>query len=641
MYFYEVYVGEIKHQNNDTLTYHSDADLEKGTIVRVPYGKKMTSGYISTETKKPKYKTRAIEEIISNSVLPAEMMDLRNWISSYYPYGGGSISRLFLPSGLNGPRLIEEKIEPHSSNLQATKEQKKIIDAIFNSNQRSHLLHGETGSGKTKIYLELTKKEIAKGKSVIILVPEITLISQIYEIFLKEFGNITKTLSSNLTKKEYRSNWLYLLESKIPTITIGTRSAVFSPVSNLGMIFVDEMHEPAYKQDSAPRYNALRVAARRSQISGSKIVYGSATPLIAEYHLAKITNTPILEIFTKAKETKKVSKAIIDLKAKNRFSKHPYLSDDLLQAIEIRIKKKEQSLIFLNRRGTAKQIVCQDCGWQNICPKCDLPLTFHADSHKTRCHTCGFESTPPYSCQDCGNSNILYKSLGTKGLVEILKDYFPQANIMRFDTDNLKKEMLSSNFEDVKSGKVDILVGTQMLGKGLDLPKLSLVGLVNADMSLSMPDYSSVERNYQLIHQSIGRVGRGHVDGEVILQTFQPEDKLLKAALNQDWKYLYETEINERKKFTFPPYCFMLKVSTSRKTSDSAEKFINKLREEIIGISPNIEVSDSTPSFYEKSFGKYNWQIVIKSPDRTSLTKIINRLNPGDYTYDIDPLNLL
>lgn len=647
MYYYEVYVGEVRYQNYTPLTYMSKELLEIGQVVSAPYGNKNINGFIYRKVSKPAFETKMIDFVVSDIPLADDILKLHQWFLEYYPYGSGPVTRLFTPSMLSIPKKPKDTAslqtpEATPSNIQLTEAQTKAIDTITSSTSHSLLLHGQTGSGKTLIYVESAKKCLEQNQSVIVLVPEISLIAQTVNVFEQHLGIDTVTLHSELTRKQHSLNWLRLLESDGPQIVIGTRSAIFAPVKNLGLIVIDESHEPSYKQDAVPRYNALRVAAKRASLAEqTRIVYGSATPSITEYFLAKLNKAPILVLDSLSDTAKSVNKQIIDLRDKKAFSKHPYLSDPLISAIQTRLLKGEQSLIFLNRRGTAKQIICNKCGWQSLCPHCDLPLTLHADIHTSRCHTCGYTEKPAYACPVCRNSDIIYQSLGTKALQELLKSLFPEASLMRFDTDNTVSEKLINNYSQVRDGKVDIIVGTQMLGKGLDLPKLSLVGVINADISLGMPDYSSTERNYQLIHQAIGRVGRGHLNGQVILQTFRPDDKLIKAALYQNWSELYSSELKERQRFSFPPFCFMLKITVSRKNSTTAENYLAKLKKSILKISPNIDISGPMPSFYEKSHGSYNWHLLVRSNNRKNLTNLMKKLPSGNQVYDIDPVNLL
>lgn len=640
MYYYEVYVGEPRYQKPEPLTYSHTDKLAPGQLVSIPYGNRTVSGFIHKAVKQPSFQTKQITEP-SAFILPDQLCQLHAWLQDYYP-SGGAASQLFTPNNLKPaakPLILEDGKLQDLPPL--TKQQTEVVKAINSSQKPAYLLHGETGSGKTRVYLELAYKTFNSGKSVLILTPEISLTPQLVENFSAAFNGRVVSMHSGLTQAVRRRHWQAIASAQQPVIVIGTRSALFAPIKNLGLVVIDEMHEPAYKQDSAPRYHGLRVGAALAKFHDAPIIYGSATPSVIDYYLAETKGVPILRLTDKAVAPAKVTSSVIDLKDRAQFSRDHYLSDPLLKAIGQRLAGGQQALLFLNRRGTARQILCQDCGWQALCPRCDLPLTYHGDAHQLRCHTCGHHEPPPLSCPSCSGSNIIYRSLGTKALVDIIQKLFPEARLARFDTDNLADESLARNFSKVKTGEIDILIGTQMLGKGLDLPRLSLVGIINADTGLHLPDFSSAERSYQLLHQAIGRVGRGHLSGEVIIQTFRPDDELLQAALAQNWQQLYKQEITERRNFSFPPFVFLLKLTASRKTSASAEAYIRKLRQAVIGQALPVTVEAPTPGFYERSHGKYNWQLVIKSKQRTTLINIMKNLPAGDYTADIDPLNLL
>lgn len=646
MHYYEVFVAEPTYQKNEPLTYSSDKRLSRGAIVRAPYRNKAVMGFVARKVEKPNFATKPVELMPELPAMPGPLLRLHAWLLGYYPSGSGAITRLFLTT-LKTPRKTRTAptaaLTAQTSSLPPlTQQQAAAFKQLQSANQKAFLLHGETGSGKTRLYIETVIETYTSGHSAIILTPEISLVPQLAEAFQAVFGDYVITLHSGLTNAERTKNWRFISQSKHPLIVIGTRSALFAPLTSIGLIVIDEMHEPAYKQESAPRYHALRVAAKLAQLHNARIIYGSATPSVTEYYYAAQKGLPILRLTQTAKQAPSVARQVVDLRDKSNFSTHPYISNAAIQAIKKRLQAGEQSMLFLNRRGTARQILCKACGWQALCPKCDLPLTLHADNHTIRCHVCGYTSSPPYDCPECHATDIIYRSLGTKSLVSSLQKLFPEARIRRFDTDNLATDTLAKHYETIKAGETDILVGTQMLGKGLDLPKLSLVVMVNADTSLHMPDFSSNERSYQLLHQAIGRVGRGHLpNSEVIVQSYQPNNPLLKAALTQDWQALYDHEIKERQLFRFPPFCFLLKISASRRSSASAESFMNKLYDHIIAQRLPVEVQHPTPSFYEKTHGKYNWQIIIKAKQRTHLTNLIATLPPGDYTYDLDPINLL
>lgn len=644
MRYYEAYVAEAGYQKQEPLTYCYDGPLPDGALVLVPYGRKTVPGFITREVSAPEFKTKGVSNLLTERPLPAALLRFHQWLQEYYPSGSGALTQAFIPTGLQvKPRQSKAgRQQDQRVNLPGlTKRQQTIIDAMNGSEKKNFLLHGETGSGKTRVYLERAHTSFVAGRSALILVPEISLVPQLADFFASQLGDSVVILHSGLTRATRNKNWLRILHADGPLVVIGTRSALFAPLEDIGFIAVDEMHEPAYKQESAPRYYALRAAAALAKLHGAEIVYGSATPPVNEYYIAEQTGIPILRMQDTARKSAVVAGTIIDLKDSKLFSRHRSLSDGLLNAIEKRLAGKEQSLLFLNRRGSYRTVLCQRCGWQALCPRCDMPLTYHGDRHQLQCHTCGYHAPPPFHCPTCGSDDIVYRSLGTKAIVDALQSFFPEALIRRFDTDNRAEEQLSRHFEAVRAGEVDILVGTQMLGKGLDLPKLSLVGIINADTSLGVPDFSSSERSYQLLHQAIGRVGRGHLDGEVIVQSFHPENPLLRAALERDWRKLYESELAERQTYGFPPFYFLLKISVSRKTAAAAEAYIGKLHAAIRAMALRIKVEEPTPGFYERSHGAHNWQLIIRAKNRGQLLQLVDRLPKGDYVYDLDPINLL
>lgn len=639
-----VRVAEMGYRKSDPLTYFSELNLDIGSVVNVPYGKKTVLGFvIEKDVTRPKFKTKSVASVIENVIIPPKTIALETWMHNYYP-SGGSITSLFLPSGLSTPKpnksKVPNKVIKSGKYPELTSEQNKAYKEIRKS-KNSVMLHGETGSGKSRLYVEAIKDSIKDKKSALVLVPEISLVPQMQNYLESCFGARVVPIHSGLTKSLRLKNWHKIHSSTGPIIVIGARSAIFSPFRNLGLVVIDEMHEPAYKQDSSPFYNGIRAAARLARIHSAKLIYGSATPTISEYFIAEQTKTPIIRITKLALPSKKTNAVIVDMTKKENLSTYTNLSSLLIDAMKLQLQKNQQTLIFLNRRGTARQILCKSCGWNAQCPNCDITLVYHGDNHLVRCHTCGFKDKPPYSCPVCSQKEITYQSLGTKALSETLQNIFPEARIQRFDTDNLASEKLDRHFASIKAGEIDILVGTQMLGKGLDLPKLGLVGIVNADTGLGMPDFSASERTYQLLHQAMGRVGRGHVDGEVVIQSYNPNNRVIIDAVKRDWGSLYKREIAERKKYVFPPFCYLLKITVSRKSSASAENYISKFYKNISSSGLPIQANLPTPSFYQKSFGRYNWQIIVKSKDRKVLLELIGKLPTGDWNYDIDPINLL
>ncbi len=331
---------------------------------------------------------------------------------------------------------------------------------------------------------------------------------------------------------------------------------------------------------------------------------------------------------------------MVDRKDHSLFSRSSFLSLELIKAVEQALARSEQSLLYLNRRGTARLVLCESCGWQATCPHCDVPLTYHGDHHELRCHSCSYHTATPAACPTCGHPNVLFKTAGTKAVVDEVGRLFPNARVARFDTDNAKADRFEQHYEAVKRGDVDILVGTQLLAKGLDLPRLSTLGVLLADTSLYMPDFSAEERTFQLISQVLGRIGRGHVTGRAVIQTYHPEHPVLIDALSGDYRHFYETELAARKQFLFPPFCYLLKLTVRRASITSAEAAALKLKAEIETGGYKVRVEGPAPSFYERFQDKYQWQLIIKARERPELLRIIASL-PANCSYDIDPTDLL
>lgn len=643
MHYYEVLVSSPTYHGQEPLTYQSESELVIGSIVVVPLRARLVVGVVLKEVHKPSFKTLPVDKLVLPLTLPAELMQLVDWLRAYYPAPLGLVTQLLLPSSLLRKREISPVDFAKASKAKVlpdlSKEQTVAIKKLRKA--PAALLHGDTGTGKTRLYLELAKKQLAKNRSVLLLTPEIGLTPQL-EARVRDAVEVPViVLHSQLSPAGRRKAWMQILQAPDAVVVIGPRSALFAPIRNLGLVVVDEAHDQAYKQEQAPYYQALRVASKLAQVHGAKLVLGTATPSISEYALAKAKNIPIIRLTDRPAGTKTEKHiSVVDLKDRQQFTSHPHLSNKLLAALGSAIKNGEQSLVLLNRRGTARLVICQTCGWQALCPNCDLPLTYHADRHHLRCHTCGYTGPVPSSCPVCRGTELVFRGIGTKSLTDELRKAFPQARIQRFDTDNLKAERLEQHYEAVEKGEIDILVGTQMLAKGLDLTNLSLVGVVVADTNLYFPDYTAEEQTYQLLTQVIGRVGRGHKSGTVIIQSYSPDSQPIAAAIQQDWQEFYDNQIKEREAFGFPPYYHTLKLSAARASAASASNAAHKLAEQLQHSGLRIELVGPTPSFYEKTAGKYRWQLVVKAKDRGELLKVLPLL-PANWIADLDPLNLL
>ncbi len=650
MQYYEVWVSSNSYHSQENLTYHHEKKLKVGQIILVELRQQLVTAFIIKTTTKPRFKTKKIYQIFNLPILPNHLIQTGKWMLFYYPSTIGTVSRLLLPINLSATTIID--LPPVTTvpinNLKLnqlpplTTDQKKALKLMQEKN--SYLLHGVTGSGKTRLYIELIHQALSNNQSVLILTPEISLTSQLINNLEKIFDKYIFSWHSKQTAKQRERNWLNILTNNSqPKIIVGPRSVLFSPLANIGLIIIDEAHESAYKQEQAPHYETTRVAGYMSKITQAKIILGSATPSINDYYLATIKNKPIINLPNKIDHKNNlVSKTtIIDLKDRSKFTTSVYLSQELINAIKNALNDQEQTLLYLNRRGTARIVFCSVCGWQALCPHCDTALTYHGDNFKLRCHSCDFSSSVPINCPMCQNSEIIFKTIGTKAIEEEVKRLFPTAKTARFDTDNHKIDRFENNYQQIIDGSIDILIGTQILAKGLDLPKLSTLGVILADTSLYLPDYTATERTYQLLCQVIGRVGRGHIKANTIIQTYQPDHPIIQAAINNEYDKFYQNELLERKRFFFPPYCSILKLTIRRSKISTALTVATKLKKQIIDFNKSLTVEGPAPAFHEKINNQYQWQIIVKSTNRSNLLEIINKHLPANCFFDIDPINLL
>lgn len=559
------------------------------------------------------------------------------------------------------PPALTPQIPLNAAQRQALAELEQIP-----SNTR--LLRGVTGSGKTNIYLQLAAETLQKDNSVILLVPEIALTSQLVQIFEQTFGEQVTLIHSHQTMTERRKTWLDLItqtqsaqtsimqdmpaqakpadriQNTHPAakIVIGPRSALLAPLHNLGLILIDEAHESAYYQENPPRYSALRLASFIAAERQIPCVLGTATPNIVDYHLAT-SKKSLVTLEQKAKATASDAKiTVVDLKQHENFFKNRYFSNALLTAVENNIQAKHQTLIFHNRRGSAPLTICENCGWQALCPECFLPMTLHTDTYTLNCHICGHSEKVPSSCPNCQHVGIIHKGFGTKLLEAELAQLFPQAKIARFDGDNKKDEDLASLYDNVKSGDIDILIGTQTLARGLDLPHLATVGVVQADAGLALPDFAAEERTFELLTQVIGRVGRGHLDkAEVIIQSYQPDHPVIQTALHADYEAFAEYLLRHRREQQMPPYTYLARLSITYKTERTTLTKIRQAYAALAKIS-SITVSPPAPAFHERTGRGFTWQIIIKATSREQLRKALTPYaGNSQYSLVLDPPSLL
>jgi len=652
MYYYEVLPVSQQYRGRKPLTYSCEEKLALGQLVKIPLRQKSTLGIVKKETKKPaKIESKPINFAVHPQPLPGWYVELAEWLSRYYPSTESQVLSVMVPSSfastINPPKKHKKEdgerrsIGDEKEQPTLTAEQAHAVDVIGKSSG-SVLLHGATGSGKTRVYIELIRKSLSESRSALVLTPEIGLTPQLYKELRKAFGSLVLLTHSGLKPTERKSVWLQALTSDAPLVIIGPRSALFTPVKKVGLIIVDEAHDSSYKQDQSPYHDAKRAAARLSSLQQSTYVLGSATPSVVDYYTFASKKLPIVEMKQNALSTHAKDRTIsmIDVNNRDDFKRSPWISDHLIHEIEESLKQHRQSLIFLNRRGTARLMLCRTCHWQATCPRCDMPYTYHGDQHVLRCHTCGKEDKPLTKCPECKNTDIILRSIGTKMVFEEISRLLPGIRVARFDSDVTKADSLQSQYQAIHAGDIDVIIGTQLLGKGLDLPLLRTVGILNADSALALADYVAEEETYQQISQLIGRVGRGHNDGTVVIQTHHPRHPVLVSATEDDFVTFYQRELIQRETFTFPPFCHLLKISVNRARQKTATEAIEAIADAIRSKYRSVQILGPAPAFKEKSQDRYRWQIVVKSRQRDTLIAIANGL-PQNCTYNVDPSRII
>jgi primosomal protein N' (replication factor Y) (superfamily II helicase) len=520
------------------------------------------------------------------------------------------------------------------------------------------LLHGVTGSGKTEVYLQAIAHALRQGKGAIVLVPEISLTPQTVERFKARFCSgplqtMVAVLHSHLSTGERHDEWHKIRQGRA-RIVVGARSAVFAPVEPLGLIIVDEEHEHSYKQEEAPRYHARDLAVIRGRLERAVVVLGSATPALESYYNAVHGKYALLELPLRADEKTMPLVRVIDMRQEARKEKGtPILSQKLRDEIMNRLERKEQVMLFLNRRGYASSLQCPLCGFVAQCPNCSVALTYHRGDQRLLCHICGYATSAPKQCPEtkCRNPAIRYAGLGTERVEETLIKLFPRAQIRRMDSDTLKrKEDYRRILGDFRTGRIDILLGTQMIAKGLHFPNVTLVGIIYADLSLHQPDFRAGERTFQLLTQVAGRSGRGDVEGEVVVQAFSPFHPAIQYSRRHDFLGFYDQEIEFREQLKYPPFSrvalLTLKGRNEEKVRFSAEHLRKELERQLSAIS-NLVIAGPAPAPLLRAETYYRHQIMLRArhmpPLSRALGKLVEELSlPDDVTLtvDVDPINM-
>ncbi|MEG0294823.1 primosomal protein N' [Enterococcus sp.] len=518
--------------------------------------------------------------------------------------------------------------QPFALNDEQAHAVERIVAAEANRDATTFLLEGITGSGKTEVYLQSIAQILAKGKTAMMLVPEIALTPQMVQRFKSRFGKAVAVLHSGLSQGEKYDEWRKI-ERGESQVVVGARSAVFAPLENIGLIIIDEEHEATYKQDEAPRYHARDLAIWRSQYHHCPVVLGSATPSLESRARGQKNRYELLFLTKRAHEAAQLPDVtIVDLKDEYTQKNTGTFSRLLQEKIADRLVKKEQIVLLLNRRGYSSFMMCRDCGYVQECPNCDISLTLHMDVRKMACHYCGHQEAIPNKCPDCQSPKIRYYGTGTQKVEEELQTLYPSARILRMDVDTTRKkgahERILKTFEDQKA---DILLGTQMIAKGLDFPNITLVGVLNADTALNLPDFRSSERTFQLLTQVSGRAGRGEKSGEVIVQTFNPDHHSIVLAQAQDYETFYRHEMRLRHQSGYPPYYFTVKISASHPSEEVAAKKMYQIAEKLKnGLSPNSQILGPIPSGVARIKNRYHYQLILKYKQEPQLHQMLREI---------------
>lgn len=530
-----------------------------------------------------------------------------------------------------------------------TKAQSDALDNIENSDKRIHLVHGVTGSGKTEIYLNVIAREIERGRTAIFLVPEISLTPQMLSQLRARFGGSAAILHSGLSAGERFDEW-WRLRSGEAKIAIGARSAVFAPLENIGAIIIDEEHDSSYLSESAPRYETVEIASFRAEYNGAKLILGSATPSVESFAKARDGEYNLITL-TERINGKSLPEIIIsDMCKEVRSGNNTAFSRALRQELDETLKSGRQAILFLNRRGYSRHVVCRDCGYVAKCENCDVSLTYHSEENCLKCHYCGARYRMLNACPDCGGTHVLYSGTGTQRVVSDLKTLFPDARILRMDNDTVSgKDGHYKILRQFAEKQADILVGTQMIAKGHDFPAVTLVGILDADMSLHFSDYRSGERTFQLITQVSGRSGRADDKGKVVLQTCSPENHILRYAVNYDYKGFFDNEIALRKATCFPPYSLICRIMITCGDNDKAIAVLKEVYfacEELRKNFPDEFIFlNKMHSPVKKIQGKFRYQVLMRLKSKSLLEKIYdiavnNSANDSLVYVEENPANL-
>lgn len=621
MFYYNVAVGSNSRGSKSAFTYSSEEKIPDGVIVRVPLRSKTVYGYIVNTSTKPDFETTPIS-LVTGDVLPSHIREALKALTAKYPYSSQQIIRQFLPpssksvADVSSQRAVVKVLKPLNA------QQESIVKQI-SAAKRSAVLFGDTGTGKTRCYVHLCAEMIREGKDTLILEPEIGLAEFIANEVSQAIEGVL-VYHSGLSVKKRQQLWKTVLSSSTPVVVIGPRSSLGLPFKSLGLVIIDEAHDASYRADSPPYVSTQTIVHDLVTAHDAYYIYATATPLVADLKLAQLRGVPIYRLTEQAVAAPK-STHIEVISAVDSVNGQRILRKPSIEILRQAFSNGKQALVLLNRRGTARNVRCTNCNYEAACPRCESGLVYHHDRHQLRCHYCEHRQKMPSVCPFCKSGSLIMKAFGSKALEAELRSLFPHITMRRFDTDNNKQDSLATNKDEVISGRIQCIIGTQMVAKGLDLPQLAALVVVD---TLSNGNLDSDEQRFQLLYQVTGRAVRGHQATEVIIQTQQPEAPLFADVLGRDVESFNERELAERKQFYYPPYCHMMLIHYSRKTQAQAQAAGSALVERLRATA-KIIVMDATANSVEKQRGRFHWHITVKSPKRSILRTLAEELGPS------------
>lgn len=619
--------------------------LTQGMRVTVPFGSRSLTGAVVREhNEKPEgFQVKPVSHVIdTETIFDERLITLSDQIASTYLCSEGEAIHCALPGSANGKSRYTKAFETTEKSFSLTQAQQKICDDIASASQNIHLLHGVTGSGKTEVYMHLALQTIDAGKSVIFLVPEITLSSQLYRRLDSVFGSSLVVYHSGLSANQKADHWKRMYSGEA-AIAVGTRSAVFLQ-GDIGLIIIDEEHDTSYKENSTPRYNTRRVALMRSRNEGCRVILGSATPSLESYYAAEQGHIMLHTL------NERFGNAALPVIETVSLDEHEgVLTPRLRSEVVDTVKRKEQVVLMLNRRGYAPVRMCGSCKARVECPDCSVPMTYHSDGF-LKCHYCGYILSDVKTCPACASDDMIMVGSGTQRVEESIEEIFPAFSVFRMDRDTArKKDRVSEMIEKLDDGSIDIVVGTQMIAKGFDFHGITLVGVLMADIGMSLPDFRAGERIFSLLMQVAGRCGRGEKSGKVLIQTLDPENPVFSHLKNHDYISFYREECELRKMLNYPPFGRISRIVFRGKdealVNKSAQKAGEYLKKHIH--QPTIQILGPSPAPFAKIAANYRYHIILKHGVTQSVREVLKRIQGSFKTasvyieIDIDPVDML